>query len=151
MAGKRAAIVMAGLILASCSEVNVTVPVSPAAAKPAAAPPSAAAPTVRGAVSGVKQFVRDYMSVNPDCSSIGYAKVTVVTEPSWGKVIVEEGESYPNFTRENIRSRCNDRKLPAVLVYYQSEPGFVGTDRLTLEVVTVSGTFYHQEFLINVR
>lgn len=153
MTGRMAAIVLAGLMLASCSEVSVNIPASPEATKPAAAPTAAARtePTVRGAVSGAKQYLRNFMSINPDCSSMGYAKVTIASEPSKGKVVIEQGEAYPDFTRENIRSRCNDRKLPAVMVFYQSEPGFVGTDQLVLEAVSTSGTFYHQEFLINVR
>lgn len=113
--------------------------------------PSITESYVRGAMSGGKQFIRSYLAINPDCSSIGMSKVTVATEPEHGQVTVENGETYPDFGKDNIRARCNDRKVPAVLVFYQSEAGFNGADRMVLDTVMASGSFYRHEFTINVR
>lgn len=106
---------------------------------------------VRGAVAGGKQFIRSYMSINPDCSSLGLGKVTVVLPPEHGEVMIENGETFPYFERDNVRARCNDRKVPAILIHYQSEAGFTGADRMVLDAVTAAGYFYRHEFTINVR
>ncbi|KIL98599.1 hypothetical protein CCC_02049 [Paramagnetospirillum magnetotacticum MS-1] len=113
--------------------------------------PSVTDTYVKGAVSGAKQYIRNYLAITPDCTSMGNSKVAVMTEPGHGQVIVENGESYPDFNGDNVRVRCNDRKVPAVLVFYQSESGYVGADRMVLDIVMASGTFYRHEFTINVR
>ena len=146
MKARALAFLAGGMVVASCTVF------SPSRADEAATlPPSVTDTYIRGAVSGAKQFIRNYLTINPDCSSMGNAKVTVVTEPAHGEVIVENGEAYPDFTKDNVRVRCNDRKVPAVQLYYQSDSGFVGADRMVVDTVMPSGTFYRHEFTINVR
>ncbi|MBI3444211.1 MAG: hypothetical protein HY055_02320 [Magnetospirillum sp.] len=148
MNARMVGLVTGGLLLASCTQALIPPTMADEVGKTA---PSVTDSYVRGAVSGAKQYIRNYLSINPDCSSMGNAKVIVVTEPEHGQVILESGETYPDFAKDNVRARCNDRKVPAALVFYQSEGGFVGTDRIVLDTVMPSGMFYRHEFTINVR
>ncbi|WP_145980783.1 hypothetical protein [Magnetospirillum sp. ME-1] len=137
--------------MAACGIVLGACPGPSWADETAKSSPSITATYVKGAMSGTKQYIRSYLAINPDCSSMGLSKATVVTEPEHGQVIVENGEAYPDFDKDNVRVRCNDRKVPAVLIFYQSEAGFTGADRMVLDTVMASGMFYRHEFTINVR
>ncbi|RAU20440.1 hypothetical protein CU669_18490 [Paramagnetospirillum kuznetsovii] len=143
MMARLAILVAGGMLLALCPPSQ--------ADEVGKSAPSVTDSYVKGAVSEAKQYIRSYLSINPDCSSMGNAKVTVVTKPEHGHVIVENGEAYPDFSNDNVRGHCNSRKVPAALLYYQSDSGFVGADRLVVDAVMPSGMFYRHEFSINVR
>jgi hypothetical protein len=106
---------------------------------------------IKGASSGEKQKMNDFMSINPDCTATGVPKITIVTPPAHGTMIVEKDEAYPNFPRDNVRSACNTRKVPAVLLYYQSATGYTGNDIAVIEVLFPAGNLRHQTYTITVR
>jgi hypothetical protein len=137
------------LLTAAC-----TVPVKferPAPLTPAEVEAYAQQTLIKGASSGEKQKMNDFIGLNPDCTATGVAKVTVVTPPEHGAMTVERGEAYPSFPRDNPRSACNTRKAPAVLLYYQSAPGYTGNDTAVVEVVFPAGNLRHQTYMITVR
>jgi hypothetical protein len=150
-ADRSLAVLSAALLLmtAACA-----VPVKlehPAPLTPAEADAHADQTLIRGAASGEKQKMGRFIGLNPDCTATGVPKVTFVTPPAHGTMTVEQGEDYPNFPKDNVRSVCNTRKVPAVLLYYQSTPGYTGNDIAVLEVVFPSGNLRHQTYTITVR
>jgi|GEM_PF-3690929 len=104
----------------------------------------------RGSESGKKKEFAHFMSVNPDCTSIGYAIVKVTKEPAHGKVSAEQGESFPDFLKENSRAVCNSKKIPSMVVSYQSEDGYLGMDSFSLEVVSASGQYSTYSYTMTV-
>jgi hypothetical protein len=43
------------------------------------------------------------------------------------------------------------KKVPAELLYYTSNPGFVGTDFVAVETVFQDGSLYRREYTISVK
>lgn len=78
-------------------------------------------------------------SVNPDCTSRGLNTVRVTQQPVHGTVRAEEARDFPTFPPNNIRSACNKTKVPGMALLYTPEAGFVGTDYLSLETISIDG------------
>lgn len=108
-------------------------------------------PLVRGAQSGRTQTISHYASINPDCSNKGYAAIKVVKAPEHGTVSIEQGVAYPNFAKDNVRWACNSQQVPVIVLSYTSEPGFVGSDTVSVEGVSAGGAFIQNHFVVNVR
>jgi hypothetical protein len=89
---------------------------------------------VRGVDSGARQVVDDYYSVQPDCGNFGYPEIKILRMPGHGTVAVENGETYPNFGKDNVRYECNKRKVASSRVLYESNSGFHGKDSFTIQV-----------------
>jgi hypothetical protein len=150
-ANRSVKLVSAGLLLLTA---GCTVPVKlehPAPLTPVEIGARVQQTLIRGASSGEKQKINDFISINPDCTATGIPKISIVTPPAHGTTIVEQGEAYPNFPKDNVRSACNTRKVPAVLLYYQSAPGYTGNDIPVIEVVFPGGGLRHETYTITVR
>jgi hypothetical protein len=89
---------------------------------------------VRGVDSSTRQVIDDYYSVEPDCSNPGYPEIKVLRIPGHGTVGVENGEAYPNFSKDNVRYDCNKKKVATSQVMYESVAGFHGKDSFTIQV-----------------
>jgi hypothetical protein len=89
---------------------------------------------VRGVDSSTRQVVDNYYSVEPDCSNPGYPEIKVLRLPGHGTIAVENGEAYPNFSKDNVRYDCNKKKVATTQVMYESVAGFHGTDSFTIQV-----------------
>jgi len=85
---------------------------------------------------GIVQRVGTFLSLNPDCTPEGYPKIVVLTPPAHGTLSFEQGTAYSNYAKDDQRYECNKHPSPATLVYYQSNPGYVGSD------VTIIATTY---------
>jgi hypothetical protein len=103
-----------------------------------------------GAESGKKTKIGIFGTVDPNCDSIGYPSVTVVKNPEHGQISIEHGEDYPDFSQDNVRSKCDMKPLPSTLIYYTSENGFTGVDAISFEVITVEGQYVRYEYAIHV-
>jgi hypothetical protein len=154
--------VLAGLatclaITACSNSTQVIVPNVSQQAAPQGAPrpaqnqPAPNPPIVKGAESGKKQILTSISAVDPDCASQGYAAVTVVKAPQNGQVTSEKGEAFPTFAKDNVRSVCDTKKLPATMLYYTSNPGFTGMDSSVVEVLFPDGVIRRLNFAISVR
>ncbi len=113
------------------------------AAPPAGPPqPTATAPSEIKRVAVVDQpLPMDFLyALNPDCSSIGVARVLTLQEPKHGKLSVEKTESFSNFPQDNPRSACNRRRSEGMQISYRPEPGYVGSDSVTVDVIYGDGT-----------
>jgi hypothetical protein len=109
------------LLLSSCADTAVGPALKPSF-------------TVRGVDSGARQVVDNYYSVNPDCGNEGYPEIKVMQIPMHGTVAVENGDTYANFTKDNVRYECNMKKVASSQVSYESSPGFHGKDSFTIQV-----------------
>jgi hypothetical protein len=74
------------------------------------------------------QRVGTFLSLNPDCTPEGYPKIVVLTAPAHGTLSFEQGTAYSNYAKDDQKYDCNKHPSPATLVYYQSHPGYVGSD-----------------------
>ncbi len=134
--GLAAAYVAVGFVVASCADHP----------KPEIAPIQ-----VRGALSGVPQQIGSFYNVNPDCSTGGYPTLKVAKAPLHGQVRVEQGTAFSDYPKDSIRAVCNGKIVPATVIHYVSEPGYIGEDSVAFERIGVSGGYGYHEFKINVR
>jgi hypothetical protein len=95
----------------------------------------AAEAQTRTAVSGRKAKVFAVFSLNPDCTVLEIPEVYVQVAPKLGEVTMEIGEDFFSTAKTSPLARCNSRKLPSVIVHYQSAPGAVGKDTFTLRII----------------
>jgi hypothetical protein len=90
-------------------------------------------------------------SVNPDCTSLGFATVHVTEQPKHGKISVENGTGFTNFPQNNPRSDCNKTRSDGVIVAYEPEDGYTGQDSVNLEVIFASGSLSKRHYAVDVR
>jgi hypothetical protein len=103
----------------------------------------------RTALSGKEINVYDGASVNPDCSNAGPVDLRAVSGTTHGKISILHAKTFPHFTKDNIRWKCNFRKADGIKVLYRSMPGFKGQDQVALSVHTYDGASY--SITINVK
>jgi hypothetical protein len=140
-------------------------PAAPPAARPAPAPQPATSPTAqratppptpealevkRTAVVDQPLQVDFLYSINPDCSSVGVAGVRTVEEPVHGKLTIGKGAGFSNFPQDNPRQACNRHRTEGMLMYYRPEPGYLGADSLTVDIIYGDGVSRKRHYAITV-
>jgi hypothetical protein len=106
---------------------------------------------VRGAISGQKQLIVSFYATAPDCTSLGYPTLKLAIPPQHGQVSIEKGTAFAAFGKDDPRSGCNGKEVPATVIYYTSEPGFIGADSAAFERIGVAGAYGYHAYTINVR
>src|SRR5262249_18166410 len=101
--------------------------------------------------SGAKQRFGFFYSINPDCSATGDINVRVTKEPEHGAVETMAATNYPNFEKENIRSRCNQHKVKGMQVNYKAAEKYSGKDEFDLLILYSDGLAREYHFDISVR
>jgi hypothetical protein len=102
-------------------------------------------------VAGAKHQVGQYSTVHPDCTSEGYATVRVTNPPQHGTVSMRKGKGFAAFPAGDPRSVCNTRKVDGVIVDYQPQPGFIGTDYFSLDAISAAGAERMDDYQITVK
>jgi hypothetical protein len=133
------------LALASCIVINTNNPGAITATQ------ATGTPIVRGALSGERQILVSFYATASDCTSLGYPTIKVAKAPKHGEVFVEQGAALADFGKDDARDICNGRSVPATVIYYTSEPGFIGTDSVEFERIGVRGAYGYHIYTINVR
>ena len=105
----------------------------------------------RVVASGTNQRIGFFYAVNPDCSASGDVNVRVTKQPEHGTVETTAATDFPTFPKENMRARCNNRKVRGVQVNYKSAEKYVGDDTLDLLVLFPGGFGREVHLNINVR
>jgi hypothetical protein len=105
----------------------------------------------RAAASGTPIKLLFANSTNPDCTTLGRPTVRLIRAPQHGRVHITPARDFPTFSPANIRSACNARRVPGMLVRYVSQRGYVGMDYLSVEVIFATGTLQQRHYSINVR
>lgn len=90
-------------------------------------------------LSGQEIFIYHDTEVNPDCSNAGMPVVKAVAGPSHGSVRIIQSKVYPNFSRDNMRYKCNAKAVDGIKVLYTSDKGFKGRDKVTISGHTSTG------------
>jgi hypothetical protein len=133
------------LALASCIVINTSNPGA------TTAPQATGKPIIRGALSGQRQILASFYATASDCTSLGYPTLKVATAPKHGQVSVEQGTALADFEKDDARNVCNGKSVPATVIYYTSEPGFIGTDSVEFERIGVRGAYGYHVYIIKVR
>jgi hypothetical protein len=136
-------------------DVIATVRPAYAFTRVAPAPPGRLAPHMveisRAVAAGHKLHLDFLASINPDCTSIGYATVRIGEQPKHGKITVENGTGFTNYPQNNSRSECNKKRSDGVLIDYEPDAGYRGQDSVNLEVIFASGNLSERHYAIDIR
>ena len=111
----------------------------------------ALADEARAVPSGVNQQIDFFASVNPDCSPAGMPTVRLLDGPSAGLITTDKARDFLAFPRGNVRHVCNRKRVAGVKLFYRSKPGYVGTDRVRILILSGSGTEREAIYAIGVR
>jgi hypothetical protein len=84
-------------------------------------------------------------NLKADCTSGPVPQARVIDQAQNGLIKLRNGR-----VRTNSAPNCPNAELPAVVVYYESKPGFIGTDTFTLEVKAESGASSRHKFNVTV-
>jgi len=84
-------------------------------------------------------------SLKADCSSGQPPQARVIDQAQNGMIMLRNGR-----VRTNSAPNCPNAEVAAVVVFYQSKAGFIGTDSFTLEVKGESGTPSRHKFNVTV-
>jgi hypothetical protein len=132
-----------------------TVPLTPVSATtpaPASAPSAPRTLDLSRTVAADHKIRLDFLySINPDCTSIGFAAIRVLEQPKHGKIAIENGTGFTNFPDSNPRAECNKRRSDGVVVIYQPDPGYTGTDSVDLDSIFPTGFLSKRHYAIDVR
>ena len=90
-------------------------------------------------------------SLNPDCTSMGFATVRIIEQPKHGRITIENGNGFTNFPQNNLRYECNKIRSDGVIVVYEPEQGFTGVDSANIDAIYASGTSGKRHYSIEVK
>ena len=93
---------------------------------------------VASAFSGSEVRLYVMSNVNNDCTSGPRPEVRLVTQPVNGTARLEEKPMPLNRVASDPNARCNGKNVDAVVLFYTSNPGYTGLEKLVIET-----DFYH--------
>ena len=64
----------------------------------------------RVVASGAKTRIGFFYALHPDCTASGDVTLRVTKQPEHGAAETIATTNYPNYPKENIRSKCNEHK-----------------------------------------
>jgi DNA-binding transcriptional regulator YhcF (GntR family) len=91
----------------------------------------------KAVASGGVLRLAHFASVNPDYTSRGITVVRVTDAPSHGSVQTRRERGFTTFRKQ---TQCDVRRVDGVTVEYRPERGYLGTDRVGLDVIFPSFT-----------
>ena len=101
--------------------------------------------------SGAKQRMGFYADLNPDCSAVGDINVRVTKQPEHGTVETTASTDYVHFSKENIRSKCNQHRVKGMQVNYKAAEKYSGNDEFDLLILYPDGLAREHHYDISVR
>jgi hypothetical protein len=132
---------------------NAPLPIA-AEPTPAKAEQPAAAAIVdikRVAIADQPLRVAFLYELNPDCSVVGVPAVHFIEQPKNGKVSVENGNGFSNFPASNTRSKCNSSRSDGAVISYTPNPGYIGDDSISTEIIYHDGSSIKRRYAIEVK
>jgi hypothetical protein len=101
--------------------------------------------------SGAKRTLENLGMLDPDCTMPEGYEVKLTSPPKHGAVEIVEVQAFSSYVKENIRSRCNDRRTPSFNLNYKSADGFRGQDGFDVTIYLPSGHVREIHYNIDVR
>jgi hypothetical protein len=105
----------------------------------------------RKVFSGNEIRIAALHNVNADCSAGPIPDVRVATKPANGEIRLEEVHAVVDRTPEDRRAHCNGKPVDARGLFYKSADGFVGQDKVLIEVDFKTGSVRRFLYTIEVR
>jgi hypothetical protein len=105
----------------------------------------------RVVASGTKDQIGFFYKLNPDCSASGNVNIRVTKQPEHGSTETTTATNFPNYPKENIRSKCNEHRVKGMQVNYKSAEKYVGDDTLDLLILFPAGFAWEVHFDVSVR
>jgi hypothetical protein len=102
----------------------------------------------KAVASGGVLRLAHFASVNPDCTSRGITVVRVNEAPTHGTVRMRRERGFTTFRNQQ---QCDDRRVDGVTVEYRPERGYLGADRVGLDVIFPTGNERLRVYNITVR
>jgi hypothetical protein len=90
-------------------------------------------------------------SVQADCTSGQRPEVRLATPPASGSVRLEPIALVVNRKKGDERALCNGKRVDAIGVFYRSNAGFVGQDRVVIEWDLKTGSVRRSTIVVEVR
>lgn len=98
-----------------------------------------------------KKFILGSMAyLNPDCTLAENSDVTITKEPEHGNASIETTEHYTSFAKENIRAKCNEKKMRMPVLTYKAAVGYAGTDIFEVTAIAPNGMVNLYRFTIKI-
>ena len=85
------------------------------------------------------------------CESAGFGAVTFLRKPAHGEISVGFGQSDRPPAPGTSFDACAGKPIPSTLIFYRSEPGFVGHDTARIKVSYPFGFFSTSTYDITVK
>jgi hypothetical protein len=86
--------------------------------------------------AGKQRALSSFGYLHADCSLIEDTDTVITKEPEHGSAVIETIEHFPSYSKDNVRSKCNEKRMRMPALIYKAAVGYVGTD--TLEVLSIS-------------
>jgi hypothetical protein len=71
-----------------------------------------------------------FVFLNPDCTLIEGTDIIITKPPEYGSAVLETREVFTNYAKDNVRSKCNEKKMRLPVLIYKAAAGHAGTDML---------------------
>jgi hypothetical protein len=94
----------------------------------------------RYAIAGKISVLNYFFSLKPDCSPMDWYELTITRPPENGEAKLIDGNTVPNYTAPNPRTKCNDKSVKARgLQYTPTKAGTRAVQRSILSPHSNSG------------
>jgi hypothetical protein len=101
--------------------------------------------------SGKSRTIRLIYGASPDCSPWSDIEVRTTKAPEHGTVEIVAGQDFPRFAKDNVRFKCNEKKIPVLNVNYKSSEGYTGPDEFELLILYPRGLADEAHYTMVVR
>jgi hypothetical protein len=101
--------------------------------------------------SGSESRIAAMNSVNADCTPGPVPSLRIVTAPENGTHRLEEMTYAVDRPPGDARASCNGKLVSAVGIFYKSNAGYIGPDRIVIDVDFKNGSVRRFNYKITVR
>jgi hypothetical protein len=105
----------------------------------------------RSVVAGGSIEAESFHHIERDCKSKTLPRLRVVVPPAGGTLSGRPTTMFPSYGPTSPYARCNNRRVPALGVFFAARPGFRGTDTARFEVVWSDGDVWTYTLNVDVR
>jgi hypothetical protein len=92
-----------------------------------------------------------YRTIEVDCTPNTLPRIKVIKQPAFGRVSISQTTSFPAFGQDNVRSKCNNRRVPSIAVNYTSNGQSGLSDRVVFEIIWHDGELWSADYTVLVR